>query len=348
MWCTRRIRTRTAFAVRRGVALVGATSLVLAAGCAGGVGGSGGADGFPEGGDLTLIAAGDPGGGLDIQSRMVEETFQEEDLSPVTMNVENIGGGGGNPARSTLLKRPNDGRTLVAESNRVFLNRLMGTTDMGVSDFTPVAKLTTEYLVWAVPSGSKWQSARQILDAVQKDPKAVSFGVGTVPSDDQFNVLRPAEEAGVGNPNALNVVVFEEGGDLTTNLVGGNVDVASTGFSEVVEQVEDGNARVLAVSAPEDADVPAPLEDVPTWQELGIDYTVDHWRGVFGPADMPQQARQWWVDTLREASKSQTWQDLAQKHRLTPDFEEPEEFRETIEQQRSEAKRIIEDSRQGS
>lgn len=328
-----------------GAGIAGVTLLGVA-GCSGG---SGSSENFPEGGNLTLIAAGDPGGGLDLQARMVEETFQENgDLSPVRLGIENIGGGGGNPARSAVLNRPNDGRTLVAESNRVFLNNLTGTTDMTVQDFTPVANLTTEYIIWAVPADSRWESAEQVLNAVQEDPTAVSFGVGTTPSDDQFNILRPAEEAGVEDTSALNIVVFEEGGDLTTNLVGGNVDVASTGFSEVADQVEDGELRVLAVSAPEDAEVPQSIQDVPTWESLGLDYNVDHWRGVFGPADMPEQALNWWVDTLREATNTQTWQDLLDRYRLTGNFQPPEEFRQTIQQQRSEAQRVIEQTGQGS
>ncbi len=321
-------------------AAVTALTLTALTGCAEGVNGAD--DNFPEGGDLTLIAAGASGGGLDIQSRMVEQAMLDnEDLSPVDPQVENVSGGGGNPARSAVLNRPSDGRTVVVESNRVFLNYLTGTADISEEEFTPIAKLTTEPVVWAVPADSDWESAEDVLDEVQQDPEAVSFGIGTKPSDDQFNVVRPAEEAGVDNPDALNVVVFEEGGDLTANLVGGHVEVASTGYSEVAEQVDAGEIRVLASSAAPDEDVPAELEDVPTWHDLGLDYTVDHWRGVFGPDDMPQETVDWWVETLEGAAQSDTWQELSNQYALTPDFEGPDEFSETIASQRAEAEQIL-------
>lgn len=297
--------------------------------------------GFPNQ-DVTVIAAGDPGGGLDLFSRMSEQTLKQEDLIDVGMDIENMGGGGGNPARAALLERPADGHTLVAESNRVFLNPLTGTTDMKVGDFQPIAKMSVEYLVWAVNADSKWNSAKQVLDAVKSDPGAVSFGVGTVPSDDQFNVLRPAQEAGVSDVSDLNVVVFQEGGDLTSNVVGGNVDVASTGYSEVVDQVEAGKLKVLAISAPKNAQLPDALDDVPTWHELGIDFELDHWRGYFGPADMPQDAVEWWSNRLRQATQTQTWKKQAEKYQLTTDFEGPEAFAETIEAQEQQARELIE------
>jgi len=55
-----------------------------------------GEGGFPDK-DLTLIAASDPGGGLDLAARAVQEAMQKEQLLNVGMTVEGIGGGGGNP-----------------------------------------------------------------------------------------------------------------------------------------------------------------------------------------------------------------------------------------------------------
>lgn len=329
--------TRGDFLKVGGGVLVGASVLGLT-GCGGGSGSQGGGE-FPSG-DLTFIAAGSPGGGLDTQARMVEQTIQEEDLIQVGLNIENMGGGGGNPARASLLERPNNGRTLVVESNRVFLSPLTGTTEMTVQDFTPVAKLTTEYLIWATRADSQWESAEQVLDAVQEDPESVTFGVGTVPSDDQFNILRACQEAGVNDITQVNITAFESGGDLATNLLGGNVDVISTGLSEIIEQVEEGEARLLAISAPESQ--PGAAEGVPTWNELGFDFSLDHWRGVFGPADMPDEAVQWWADTLQQATETETWSDLAQQYRLTSDFEGPDQFSETIEAQRTQAQELIE------
>lgn len=316
---------------------VAGTALILGA-CGSGSDGGGGA--FPAR-DVTVIAAGGPGGGLDTLGRMTQQALIEGDVIDVGMDIENLGGGGGNPARAALLERKHDGLTVVAESNRIYLNPMTGTTDMTVDDFQPLAKMTVEYMVWVVDADSKWESAEQVIEAIKTDPAAASFGVGTIPSDDQFNILRPAQIAGVQDVGQLNVVVFAEGGDLTSNLVGGNVDVGSTGLSEVLQQAEAGELRLLAISAPTEAELPESVADVPTWHDLGIDFDLDHWRGYFGPADMPEETVEWWATTLEQATKTEAWKKVADQHELTTDFEGPEDFAATIEEQKTLAEDLI-------
>ena len=316
---------------------------VFASACASGSGGDSGqgsepgASNFPER-DLTLIAASDPGGGLDLASRAVKEALDAENLLDVSIQVETIGGGGGNPARAALLSRPADGYTVVAETNRVFLNPLIGTTDIQSDRFVPIAKLMTEYLVWVVRADSEFKDAGEILDALKQDPTSVSFGVATVPSDDQFNILRPIQAAGV-DVTQVSVTTFSGGGDLLTNLLGGRVDVISTGVGEL-GGIEGTEVRIVSVSAPEPQG--GALEGVPTWRELGIDFELDHWRGIFGPADMPKEAVEWWASTLEEMSKTKTWLDRLAQNGWTPDFEPPDVFATTVSTQEESAREIIE------
>lgn len=266
---------------------------------------------------------------------MLADAIKENDLAGVNVTVANIGGGGGNPARASLLERPNDGHTVVVESNRIFLAPLTGTTDMQLDAFQPVGKLSVDYLVWAVRADSSYESAEQVLEAASGDPESVSFGVGTVPSDDQLNILEAAKAHGVDDLRALNVVAFESGGDLLTQLLGGHVDVISTGLSEVAEQAEAGEVRLLAISA--ETPQGGTAEGVPTWTELGLDYSLDHWRGVFGPSGMPENAVTWWSDTIRQATQTDAWQQQITKLQLSTDFEPPEEYLDStiLPQQRS-------------
>ena len=246
-------------------------------------------DGFPPP-RVTAIAAGSPGGGLDLTTRITNDGFEAAGIDTF-MSIENMGGGVGNPARAAVLQRENDGTSVVFESNRIFLSNVTGTTDMSLDDFTPLAQLTTDYEVWIVKSGSKYDSAEKVLDDIKKDAGSVNFGIGTVPSDDQLNVLRPASEYGVEDLSKINLVAFSDGGDLNNELLGGRIDVASTGMSEAMELVDSGDVEIIAVSAPEPVDS-AP--GVPTWHDLGMDITINHWRGVFGPKNMPQDAVNWW------------------------------------------------------
>jgi hypothetical protein len=195
----------------------------------------------------------------------------------------------------------------------VWLSELMGTTSEGIESTTPLARLTSDALVWVVRADSKFQNAQSVIDAVKRDPVAVSFGVGTIPSDDQFNILRPLRASGV-DISTLKMAAFRSGGDLMTNLLGGHVDVVSASFSEAEGQAAAGRVRMLATASA--VRMAGPIGGgVPTWRELGLDVAVSHWRGVFGPPGMSPQAVRYWDDYFSKLVKTDAWEGRAGAHR---------------------------------
>jgi putative tricarboxylic transport membrane protein len=253
---------------------------------------------------IEFIVAGGPGGGLDIVARIVDDVGRRERLG-TTFLIANRDGGGGNVARAYLGSKKGDDHVLLCESNRVWLSELMGTTSEGIESTTPLARLTSDALVWAVRADSKFHDAQSVIDAVKRDPGSVAFGVGTIPSDDQFNILRPLRASGV-DISALKMAAFRSGGDLMTNLLGGHVDVVSASFSEAEGQAAAGRVRMLATAS--EARMGAALgSSVPTWRELGLDVTITHWRGVFGPAGMSPEAVRYWDDYFLKLVTTDAW-----------------------------------------
>ena len=253
---------------------------------------------------IEFIVAGGPGGGLDITARTVDDVGRREQLG-ATFLITNRDGGGGNVARAYLGSKKGDDHALLCESNRVWLSELMGTTSEGIESTTPLAQLTSDALVWVVRADSKFQNAQSVIDAVKRDPDSVAFGVGTIPSDDQFNILRPLRASGV-DVSALKLAAFRSGGDLMTNLLGGHVDVVSASFSEAEGQAAGGRVRMLATASAVRMDG-AIGSKVPTWRELGLDVTITHWRGVFGPLGMSPEAVRYWDDYFSKMVKTDAW-----------------------------------------
>ncbi len=253
---------------------------------------------------IEFIVAGGPGGGLDITARIVDDAGRREGLGP-TFLIANRDGGGGNVARAYLGSKKGNDHVLLCESNRVWLSELMGTTSEGIESTTPLARLTSDTLVWVVLADSKFQNAQSVIDAVKRDPHSVSFGVGTIPSDDQFNILRPLRASGA-DISTLKLAAFRSGGDLMTNLLGGHVDVVSTSFSEAEGQAAAGRVRML-VTASAVRMAGAIGGSVPTWRELGLDVAVTHWRGVFGPPGMSPEVVRYWDDYFSKLVKTDAW-----------------------------------------
>ncbi len=284
------------------------------------------ASGYPTK-PIELVAAGDPGGGLDIHARIIDQATMVEKLQDKPFTISNKGGGGGNLATSYMATQKGSAYHLAINSNRVLLNPLLGTTQYGLKDMVPVARLTAEYEVWAVRADSKYKTAAEVIADLKKDPRSVVFGVGTIPSDDQFNILLPGQKSGV-DITKLKIVAFKSGGDLMGQLVGGHVPIISTSTSEIMPQVEAGKVRLLTVSSPKRMDV-APT--VPTWKDAGIDLTLFHWRGIFGPPNMPKEAYDYWNKKFAAMVKTKTWKDLMAKNELLDAFLPGDEFKKELE-----------------
>ena len=260
---------------------------------------------------IEIVAAGNPGGGLDIVARELDRVLHGEKLVKESFAIKNMGGAGGNLAKTYIHQKKGDPYFLYIESNRVYMNRIVGTTNLMHADLTPIARLMTEYLVWVVRADSPYKSAKEILDKVKAGPASVSFGVGTVPSNDQMNVMRPAIAIGA-DPKQIKIVTFKSGGDLMIQLLGGHVEVISTGLSEALEQVKAGKARIVSISAP--SPVGGELAKVPTWKSMGIDVAILHWRGVFAPPGIPAEAIKYWDQTFGRLVKTEGWKQTLAKH----------------------------------
>jgi putative tricarboxylic transport membrane protein len=284
---------------------------------------------FPER-PVLMVVAGNPGGGLDLTGRALERTMLETRLLPTGFVLKHMGGAGGNLAKTYVHQRRSDSYTLYVESNRIYVNKLVGTTTLDHHDLTPVARLTTEYLAWVVRADSPYKSAKEVLDKLKASPGSVVFGVGTVPSNDQMNILRPAAAYGV-DPRQVKIVAFKAGGDLMVQLLGGHVPVISTGLSEAIEQVKGGRARLLTVSAP--GPLEGELARVPTWRSLGIAVDILHWRGLFAPPGVPASTVKYWDQTLAKMVQTDSWKQQLDKHGWFNAYASSSPFRKDLDQE---------------
>lgn len=276
---------------------------------------------------VLMVVAGNPGGGLDLTGRALEHTMLETRLHATGFVLKHMGGAGGNLAKSYVHQRSGDPYTLYVESNRIYVNKLVGTTELDYHDLTPVARLITEYLVWVVRADSPFKSAKDVLDKLKASPGSVVFGVGTLPSNDQMNILRPALAYGI-DPKQVKIAIFKSGGDLMIQMLGGHVPVISTGLSEAIEQVKAGRARVLTVSSPK------PVEELPgvaTWRSLGINVEILHWRGLFAPPKTPASVVKYWDQTLAKMVRTDSWKQALDRHGWYDAYADSAQFRKDLD-----------------
>ncbi|MBX5475622.1 MAG: tripartite tricarboxylate transporter substrate binding protein [Clostridia bacterium] len=288
---------------------------LLLSGCGGSQSAGGSSEGNATGGSkfpsgaIEIVAPASPGGGWDLTARAVQKALQDEGLVKVAINVVDKPGGNGIVGWTYLNGHKGDGHYVAMNSTLIFSNYYQGNWDTTWKDFTPIARLTTEYTAVAVPADSPFQTLKDLLEKLKQDPSSVSIAVAPgLGTDDHVAFALAAKAYGV-DVSKLRMVVYDSGGDTTTALIGHHVDAEVASVSEAEEQAKAGKLRVLGISAPErlEGDV---VKDFPTFKEQGIDVEFAHWRGLMGPKDMPADQVAWWDEVLGKMVQSDTWKQL--------------------------------------
>ena len=305
-----------------------ATAAALALAACGQSGGgtdtaAGGSGTYPSG-PVKIIAPADPGSGWDLTARAVAADLAKERIVTTPLPVENRPGAVGTVFLAEMVEQQGGkDDTIAVTSMAMNVNSAIGQTDYTYEDVTMIAGLSAEHFVVVTPASSPYQDLDSALEAIKDDPGSVPIGAAT---DDQFPFSLIVNEAG-GDPSALNYVTYEGGGEQSTALLAGDVQLAVAGVSEFLPLLESGDVRPLAVLAEE------PVEgiDAPTTAELGYDVTIANWRGFYGPPDMPEEAVAFWQDAIEQLSQSEAWKATAEKNQWTTQFMKGEEFTEYLE-----------------
>ncbi len=291
---------------------------------------------------FEFIAPAGPGGGWDTTIRMVARVLGEQRIITQPMPVVNKPGGGGGVALAYLQTKKGDPYEVAVYSPPLLLIRLTGQTELSYKDVTPIARLICDYGAFAVPKNSPYRTLNDVMEALKKNPKSVKIaGTSSPGSMDHIQFLQAAKVAGVTNIRGVQYIPFQ-GGEGLAALMGGHVDLLTTGMAETVGPMESGDIRVLAITAPERIKQ-GPMAKVPTLRELGIDTEFVNWRGLFGPPGMPDYAVEYLSNALAQMAQTSQWKEICVKNGWAEAFLSPKEFAKFLETTNEEYKSLLED-----
>ena len=308
-----------------------------------GADGSGGEESAEETGwapeeDIEMIAPAGAGGGWDTLARTIQNTLDQTDMMDVAMGVENMPGAGGAIGWNHVHNQSGNPHTLFVASPPLILVPMSGETDLSHDDFTPLARMITDYMVMAVNADSEYENVEDIVNALDEGEN-LSIAGGSAPgSMDHIATAAALMEAGADS-ESINYTNFEGGGEAVTQVVGGHADIVASGMGEVQEQVNAGNLRIVGVSAPEGTELPMEAE---TYQDQGIDYTFDIWRGVLGPPDMPEESIAYYEQLFEDLMDTEEWQEQQDNQGWIAAYQNSEEFGTFLDEQREEFETVLE------
>ena len=233
---------------------------------------------------ITIIVPWGAGGGTDATARILA-TLMEQRLG-VPVSVVNRTGGSGVVGHSAIATASPDGYTLGIVTVEIGMMHWQGLTDLTYEDYTPLALYNEDPAGLQVRSDSEWETAQAVLDAVKASPgehKVSGTGQGGIWHLALAGML---EEAGI-DPNAAPWVPSQGAAPGLQDLVAGGVDIVTCSVPEAQALLEAGRVKSLAVMS---AERNPTFPDVPTLKEAtGLDWTIAAWRGIAGPADLPQE-----------------------------------------------------------
>ncbi|CAN7254422.1 tripartite tricarboxylate transporter substrate binding protein [Rhizobium sp. LjRoot30] len=254
--------------------------------------------------DYTIIAPANPGGGWDQTARTIQTVMQAEGISG-NVQVQNVPGAGGTIGLAQFSSQSKgNGNALIVGGYVMVGAILTNNSPVTLKDVTPIARLTGEYEAIVVPASSPFQTMADLVEALKKDPGAVSWGGGSAGGTDHILVGQIAKASGV-DPTKINYIAFSGGGEALAAILGSQVSAGVSGYGEFESQIKAGTLRLLAISS--DARIDG--IDGPTLKESGVDVSIQNWRMIAAAPGITDEQKAAISADIEKLVKSAGWQE---------------------------------------
>ncbi len=260
--------------------------------------------------NIKMMIPANPGGGWDSTGRALGNALRESG-GAASVSYENKGGAAGAIGLAQFYNASKGDPNAMMVMGAVMLGGIItGKPPVSIDQLTPIARLTTEYNVFVLPADSPFKTMKDVIEQLKKDPGSVKWGGGSRGSTEHIAAAQIAQAVGVP-ASKINYVPFRGGGEATAAILGGNVTVGGSGYSEFQQYIESGKMKPIAVTSGQR------LKgiNVPTLKEQGIDVEIGNWRGVYAAAGISQSQRDALTKLVVDATKSKAWAQALEKNR---------------------------------
>ena len=278
--------------------------------------------------NLKMMIPANPGGGWDTTGRALGKALQEAGVA-ASVQYENKGGAAGALGLAQFVNASKgDGNAMMTMGAVMLGGIITGKPPVNVTQATPLARLTSEFNVFVVPAESPFKTMKDVVEQLKKDPGSVKWGGGSRGSTEHIAAAMLAREVGV-DATKVNYVPFRGGGEATAAILGNNVSVGGSGYSEFQQYIEAGKMRAIAVTSA------TRLKgiNVPTMKEQGYNVEIGNWRGVYGaPGITPAQSKVL-IDMIVKATKTKSWTESLEKNNWTPAVMTGKDFEDFVDRE---------------
>ena len=288
---------------------------------------------------VELVVGSSPGGSPDVMARLVQRIFQNGGLVP-TSTVVNKPGAANTIGWAYLNQHAGDGHYIATYSPALIGNRIMGTTQLTYTDFTPLNILAREFVVLSVKADSPITTLKELTARLKKDSQSVSFAFATARGNHNHVVLSMYLKSIGVDPKAAKAVVYSGGGEAVTAFLGGHIDVYVASPRSMVPMQKEGRARVLGVSS---AQRDKALAEIPTLKEQGVDAVFFTWRGFMGPKGLKPAEIAYWDAVFEKLAQTAEWKKDTEDQYWNADYLLSAKTKEHLDKENEVMKAILTD-----
>lgn len=225
---------------------------------------------------VRIIVGFPAGAASDITARLIGQWLSQR-LGQQFV-VENRTGAATNIASETIAHAPSDGYSLlwVTQSNAINAT-LYDTLNFNfIRDIVPIASVVRFPAVMVVNPSFPAKTAPEFIAYAKSNPGKINYaspGIGSLPhvAGELFKFMTGVHMAHVAYR-----------GNYVPDLLSGQVQVAFSPITTVIENIRAGKLRALAVTSTMRQDV---LSDIPTVAESVPAYEATGWFGIGTPKD---------------------------------------------------------------
>ncbi|MET0744397.1 MAG: tripartite tricarboxylate transporter substrate binding protein [Microvirga sp.] len=233
--------------------------------------------------NITLVVPFTPGGSTDILARLLGQKLEAALNHPVV--VESRPGAGGSIGMGGVARAAPDGHTLVMGHigtlavNPALYPKLPYDS---MTSFEPVSGIANVHNMLVVHPDVPAKSLQELIDYARQNPGTLNYASGGIGSAAHIAMVALADRAGI----TMTHVPYRGTAPAVTDLLGGRVQLTFTGAPNLLQHVEAGKMRALAVSG---ASRLKGAPTVPTVAESGFPgFEASQWYGILVPAGAPK------------------------------------------------------------
>ena len=231
---------------------------------------------------VSIVVPFPAGGTTDVLARALAQELSKTLGQPVV--VENKPGAGATLGADYVAKAKADGHTLLmgAVHHTIATSVYRKLAYDFEKDFAPITTVALVPNVLVVHPQLPAASVQELLALARAQPGKLTYGSNGAGTGQH---LIGAQFEGMGGVQLLHVP-YKGSGPLTTDLLGGQINMSFDTVTPVLPHIKAGKLRALAVTT---ARRSAALPDVPTLHEAGLKgFDMGTWFGMLAPAATPK------------------------------------------------------------